>query len=67
MTMTDQEILRSRHDEAISNVRKLRKQAAQLKSLGLWREPAQLDRKANVMALKSLDLIDDIYPGQDWW
>ncbi|BAE72752.1 hypothetical protein [Xanthomonas phage OP1] len=67
MTMPYREEIRRRHDEALANVRQLRKQAAHLNSMGLWKEAAKFDRKANELARKSLDLVDDMYPGSDWW
>lgn len=67
MTFSDKEELRRRHDKALANVRQLRKEAGHLHAMGLWKEAAKLDRRANEQARKALDLIDDINPGQDWW
>ncbi|WEL95625.1 hypothetical protein [Xanthomonas phage vB_XooS_NR08] len=65
--MTHQQELRRRRDAALANIRKLRKQAAHLTSMGMWKDAARLDRQANELARKVLDLVDDMYQGTDWW
>lgn len=62
-----QDEIRRQHDKALANVRKLRKQANQLRSQGLWKDAEKLDRRANELARRVLDMVEDMHPGQDWW